>query len=129
MEMGDGMNLKIRSYRERSKMTQHELAEKVGKSFRTIQSWERRESYPNAEMIFKLCEIFDTDPNDFLGWYDEHPREAAPSLTPQEAEIVECYRESAPQWKSNIAMTARAAAGESLKTAESAASGFDQKVV
>ena len=39
-------------------------------------------------------------------------------LTSEEMEIVDCYRESSPQWQQNIAMTARAAAGESKKKAE-----------
>lgn len=59
--------------------------------------------------------MFGTDPNDLLGWWDEHPREDAPTLTAAEAEVLECYREAAPQWRTNIAMTARAAAGESKK--------------
>lgn len=112
------MDLKIKSYRERGGMTQQELAKKIGKSFRTVQAWEREESYPNAEMVWKLCEVFGTDPNTFLGWYDEHPREEAPGLTSEEDEIVGCYRSATPQWRTNIAMTARAAAGESKKAAE-----------
>ncbi|MEG0324338.1 MAG: helix-turn-helix transcriptional regulator [Raoultibacter sp.] len=112
------MNLKLRQYRERFEMTQQELAKAIGKSFRTVQAWEREESYPNAEMVWKLCEVFDTDPNDLLGWYEEHPRAEAPDLTDAENEIVSCYRTAAPQWRTNIAMTARAAAGESLKAAK-----------
>jgi len=45
------MNLDIRKFREAFGLTQQQLAEQIGKSFRTIQSWERRESYPNAEML------------------------------------------------------------------------------
>lgn len=111
------MNLKLRQYREDRKMTQQDLAKAIGKSFRTVQAWEREESFPNAEMVWKLCEVFDTDPNDFLGWWDEHPREASPGLTAEEAEVLGCYRDAAPQWRTNIAMTARAAAGESKKAA------------
>ena len=67
------MNLRLRERREALGLNQKELAQKVGKSFRTIQSWEREESYPNAELVGALCEVFNTDPNDLLGWYDEHP--------------------------------------------------------
>lgn len=112
------MNLRIRSYRESFDMTQQELAKRLGKSFRTVQSWERGESYPNAEMIWKLSEAFGTDPNDLLGWYDEHPRGEDTGLADDEREVVDCYRAAAPQWRTNIAMTARAAAGESKKAAE-----------
>lgn len=121
------MNLKVRAYREAAGMTQQELAKAIGKSFRTIQAWERDQSYPNAESIWKLCEVFDTDPNDLLGWWDDHARPEAPDLTPEEAEVLECYRDAAPQWRTNISMTARAAAGESKKKAPSAVP--DQQVV
>ena len=40
------MNLRLRERREALGLNQKELAQKVGKSFRTIQSWEREESYP-----------------------------------------------------------------------------------
>ena len=116
------MNLKIRKYREGMGMTQPELGKKIGKSFRTIQSWDRDESYPNAEAIWAMCELFGVDPNELLGWYDEHPAAERPGLSAEEDEIVGCYRKSTPQWRTNIAMTARAAAGESKKMAESVTS-------
>ncbi len=68
------MDLKIRERREALGLTQTELAKKVGKSFRTIQSWERGESYPNAEYVAVLCNVFNVDPNELLGWYIDHPR-------------------------------------------------------
>lgn len=112
------MNLKLRQYREAEGLTQKQFAKAIKKSTGTIQSWERGDSYPNAEAIWDMCIHFDTDPNTFLGWYDEHPREETPGLTSEEGEIVSCYRAAAPQWRTNIAMTARAAAGESKKAAE-----------
>lgn len=111
------MQLKLKQLREQKKISQRKLADIIGKSFRTVQQWERGDSFPNAEMVWRLCEVFGTDPNDLLGWWDEHPREDAPTLTAAEAEVLECYREAAPQWRTNIAMTARAAAGESKKAA------------
>lgn len=56
------MNLRLRERREALGLNQKELAQNVGKSFRTIQSWEREESYPNAELVGALCEVFNTDP-------------------------------------------------------------------
>lgn len=111
------MNLKIKKYREQKRISQRRLADMIGKSFRTVQQWESGETFPNAEAIWDLCEVFDTDPNDLLGWWDEHARPEAPDLTPEEAELLECFRDSAPQWRTNIAMTARAALGESKKEA------------
>lgn len=113
------MKLRIRHYREGFNMTQQDLAKAIGKSFRTIQSWEREESFPNADSVWRMCEVFNVDPNELLGWWDEHDREPSPDLSSEEAEILNCYRESTPQWRTNISMTARAAAGESKKTATS----------
>ena len=80
------MNLRLRERREAQGLNQKELAQKVGKSFRTIQSWEREESYPNAELVGALCEVFNTDPNDLLGWYEEHP-EGKPTAPAGAAEL------------------------------------------
>ncbi len=104
-------------------MTQKELAKVMHKAIGTIQSWEGETSYPNAEALCELCEIFDTDPNTILGWYDEHPHEPAEErLPPEEADLMRNYRACSNQWKHTISMTARAAAGETREEAERTAS-------
>lgn len=101
------MNFKLGEYREARGLTQKELARLIGKSIGTIQSWEYGDSYPNAEMLWKLCEFFSTDPNTMLGWHDEHPRESPPDLTRDERELVGCYREATEGRKSAMMMAAR----------------------
>ena len=100
------MNLKIRQYREAKKLTQQELGKAIGKSFRTIQSWEREDSYPNADMLWRLCEFFGTDPNEFMGWYDEHPRDEARPLSRDESVLVDRFRECAPGGRATVLATA-----------------------
>ncbi len=101
------MNFKLGEYRESRGLTQKELARLIGKSIGTIQSWEYGDSYPNAEMLWRLCEFFNTDPNTMLGWYDEHPRESPPDLTRDERELVGCYREATEGRKSALMISAR----------------------
>lgn len=60
------MNIHLREFREASGQSQREFAKTIGKSFRTIQMWECGDSYPNAEMIWRMCEYFGTDPNTFM---------------------------------------------------------------
>lgn len=115
------MDFNLRKFRESAGYTQQELADKIGKSFRTIQSWERGVSYPNAEALCDLCNLFGTDPDTILGWWDDHPREDAPPATREEEELLDTYRLCTPEWKRNVQMTALAAKGESLKRAECAA--------
>lgn len=122
------MNFKLGEYRESRGLTQKELAKLIGKSTGTIQSWEYGDSYPNAEMLWKLCEFFRTDPNTMLGWWDDHPRDEAPPLNPDEAEIVGYYRESTPERKHSLMMTARDSAAMSKDAAERPASGVREAV-
>lgn len=102
------MNLRLKERRESLGLTQQELAKKVGKSLRTIQSWERGESYPNAEFVVVLCKIFDIDPNELLGWYETHPQDRpAPPGDPGAAELVGCYRSCTPERQDALLNLAR----------------------
>lgn len=88
------MNFRLKEYREASGMSQAELANTIGKAKRTITSWEAGDSYPNAETLCKLCNIFRCTPCDMLGWWEDHerPSEGAPSLTHEETLLVDKYR-------------------------------------
>lgn len=116
------MHLKLRQFREEKGLTQKQLARKIHKAIGTVQAWENGDTYPNAEAIWKLCEFFGTDPNTFLGWYDDHPRQDAAPLESDEAEIVGYYRESTPERKHSLMMTARDSAAMSKDAAERPAS-------
>lgn len=59
-----GENLKI--LRTKSKISQEELAEKVGVSRQSVSKWECQESYPEMDNILKLCEIFKCKLNDIV---------------------------------------------------------------
>lgn len=101
------MNLKIRQYRESRGLTQKEFAKAIKKSVGTIQSWEREDSYPNADMLWRLCEFFGTDPNDLMGWWDEHPRDEARPLSQDESVLVSDYRECTPDRRRKAAEAVR----------------------
>ena len=101
------MNIKLRQLRDARGISQRDFAKIIGKSFRAVQMWERGDSFPNAEMIWRMCEYFGTDPNTFMGWYDEHPAESSPGLTRSESLIVSDYRESTPEGRREIEKYAR----------------------
>lgn len=94
------MKLKLSELREQRGLTQSEFAAMIGVSAKTEWNWEKGTSAPNAEMIWRMCEYFDTDPNTFMGWYDEHPEDmpksAPPGLSDDEAVVVESYRSLTP---------------------------------
>ncbi len=105
-----------------------EFAKKIGVNKYTYRSWESGAAMMNAEQVWNCAVALGCTPNDILGWYEDHPREDnGERLTSEEREIVGCYRESTPQWKQNIAMTARAAAGESKEAAKLAVSPTEKR--
>lgn len=110
--------MRIREFREAAGLNQPELGEIIHKSGSTIKSWEAGKSFPNADSVCQMCELFHTDPNTLMGWYDTHPREDAPPLAADEADVINGYRSCTPEWKRHVRMDVEAAAGASLKSAE-----------
>lgn len=113
--------LQLKELRRRAGFkTQKEIADKLGIKERKYATWEREEVALTLEDAYNLAIVLGCTPNDLCGWYFDHPREeTGERLSTEEREVVECYRKCTPQWRQNIAMTARAAAGESKETAES----------
>lgn len=109
------MSISLKKFRKMAGLTQPELAAKIEKSVRTIQMWEKGAAYPPADKVWDMCEILGCDPNSLLGWESE-----TFNLSAEERELVENYRASTPQWRTNISMTARSAAGESKEVSEAA---------
>lgn len=110
------MKLKLKEFREARHLSQKELAELIGMSYRSIQQWERGDTFPNAYALYDLCTVLGTDPNDFLGWYDEHPDDRpSSSVTRDEAALIDNYRASPPDVRSTITQVARLGAGSSGK--------------
>lgn len=61
----------LSSMRKAKGMSQEELAEKLGVSRQAISKWENGISSPEMAQLTKLCEIFETTPNELLGYEDK----------------------------------------------------------
>lgn len=121
------MELAIKALRKKLHISQTEFANAVGVSLRTVGSWERGESVPNAEQVWNCAVALKCSPDEVLGWSMEDASNSIADLSDEEMEIIRCYRESTPQWRQNIAMTARAAAGESKETAKRGVSATEKR--
>ena len=55
--MSIGTNIK--AFREERKLTQEQVAEKLGVSFQAVSSWERDEYKPDTEKLIRLAELLD----------------------------------------------------------------------
>lgn len=123
------MNVQLMKLRKAAGYSNRDaFAKKIGVNKYTYRSWESGAAMMSAEQVWNCAVALGCSPNDILGWYESHPRDNDfVHLTNDEREIVGCYRESTPQWKQNIAMTARAAAGESKETAKRGVSATEER--
>lgn len=62
MKFGDN----LRTIRKAKKISQEELAEKIGVSRQSVSKWECAEAYPEMDNILKLCKIFHCKINDLV---------------------------------------------------------------
>ena len=71
----NNMNIKkllgkrIREYRIHGKMTQYQLAEKIGIDGKHLSSIELGKNMPNPQIIFRLSEIFGIEVRDLFEFY------------------------------------------------------------
>lgn len=111
------MNLAIKQLRKNLHISQTDFAEMVGASLRTVSAWERGETIPDAEKVWKCAVALNCTPNDILGWYENHPNDNVID-DPIERELVECYRASTKDRQDRILDTARDAAAISKDAAK-----------
>ena len=92
------MNLQLKQIRKESRVSQEELAKRIGVSARAIGAWERGENSPNAEQVWNCAVALGCSPNDICGWYIDHPEDRpAPPGDPGAAELLGCYRSCTPE--------------------------------
>lgn len=58
---------KIKSLRLDKKLTQEDLAKKIGLVRATVSAYEMNSKYPSIEVVIKLCEFFDVSADYLLG--------------------------------------------------------------
>lgn len=56
----------IRKFRKKAGMSQNDLAQKLNVTRQTVSSWENGKTYPDLDMVVRLSEVLETDPNHLL---------------------------------------------------------------
>lgn len=101
---------KLREFRLRSGLTAKEAGDMIGKSDKTVSGWEHGRGQPDADMLFRLCEIYKI--KSIAEFYsEEQTEELEPSLTLSEVELLSLYRALNKEGKNMLISTARAFAG------------------
>ena len=101
------MNLKLKQARKENGYSQADLANELNVDIKTVGNWERGKTLPDIEQLWKCALVLHTDPNDLLGWYEEHPEDRPQPAAGAEGELIDCYRQSSEKRRSKILETAR----------------------
>lgn len=101
------MNLKLKQARKENGYSQADLANALNVDIKTVGNWERGKTLPDIEQLWKCAKVLHTDPNDLLGWYEEHPEDKPSAPAGAEGELIVCYRKSTEKRRSKILETAR----------------------
>lgn len=101
------MNLKLKQARKENGYSQADLADALSVDIKTVGNWERGKTLPDIEQLWKCAKVLHTDPNDLLGWYEEHPEDRPAAPAGAEGELIDCYRQSTEKRRSKILETAR----------------------
>lgn len=101
------MNLKLKQARKENGYSQADLANALNVDIKTVGNWERGKTLPDIEQLWKCAKALNTDPNELLGWYEEHPEDRPTAPAGAEGELIVCYRQSTEKRRSKILETAR----------------------
>ena len=100
---GDKMSIgsRIAEARKNMKLTQVELAQKLGVSKGAIANYENEFCTPKAEMMYKLFEVLHVDAN-FLYQDDMEIPTPPVSLSPDENRLLSVYRSMSKDGKAKV---------------------------
>ena len=105
----------LKYQREVAKLTQPELAQKIGTSQQNISRWERNEVIPNIDFCVQLANFYGISIDELLCLNNNFgTRTAAPmgdTMTAEERELLETFRTLTPYLKGLAVETVRGFAG------------------
>lgn len=81
------IGIRIRKYREKSGLSQKELAELINVSNSRISNWEQGINRPDADILADLCRALNVSPSELLD-----VRLAPEDLNEQERKVIMAYR-------------------------------------
>lgn len=89
----------LKRLREQCGLTADQVGALVGKSGKTVNAWENNRGQPDAEMLMKLCDIYNV--SDILAEFRDDTAETPFAMSEREKEVVIAYR-SHPNMQSAV---------------------------
>lgn len=80
----------LKRLREQSGLTADQVGVMVGKSGKTVNAWENNRGQPDAEILMKLCDIYNV--GDILSEFRDKASEPPFALSNKEKTVVLAYR-------------------------------------
>ena len=81
----------LKRLRENSGLTADQVGAMVGKSGKTVNAWENNRGQPDAEILIKLCDIYNV--GDILSEFREDNSGCSISLSEHEKRLISAYRD------------------------------------
>ncbi len=78
---------RIRKYREAQKISQKDLAKRIGVTNSRVSNWEHGFNRPDADMLASLCRALDVSPSELL-----NVRLTSDELNTHEWKVINAYR-------------------------------------
>ena len=78
---------KLRALRMEKKLTQNDLAARLGIVGASVSSYEKNKQYPSVEVLIQLCQTFDVSADYLLGLSDDKNFNTS-TLTEEQLQIV-----------------------------------------
>lgn len=100
---------KLRQFRQRANLTAKEVGDRVGKSEKTVSGWEHGRGQPDADTLFRLCEIYEI--RSIADFYSERDDVDEETISSDEKELLALYRSMNDAGRSLLMNTARSFAG------------------
>lgn len=114
------MAYRIKELREARGWTQSELADRCGTTQQAIQRYETGAREPRTGVVTEMSAVFGVTISYLLG-LDDDPAPHGLRLTPEEQELLDCYRASDSIGKADILAIARIRRGsDQIRSARSA---------
>ena len=88
----------LRTLRKEAKLSQTEVAEKLGLGYYTLGKWEQGRAEPSADDLVRLADFFEVSTDYLLGRTDELGNIAftAPTIPAREQQLLADFRSLAP---------------------------------
>lgn len=80
----------LKRLREQSGLTADQVGAMIGKSGKTVNAWENCRGQPDAELLMRLCDIYNV--KDILAEFRKDPPEESFALSEKEKAVVLAYR-------------------------------------